>query len=125
MFGVAFATLPLLLNVLLAMTRDLPMGWVQLLGQGELLLVSAGVAASGAGELSGEAVATLRRFQIFLSGSAYLIVCIASVWFAGAATLKAAGQPVNESAVAHGSLIVFVASIVTGACCVALSRMSK
>lgn len=123
MFGVAFATLPLLLNLLLAMTRDLQVGWVQLFGQGELLLVSAGVAASGAGELSGETVTALRRFQIFLSGSAYIIVCLSSVWFAGTATLRAADQKVDEVVVANGSLLVFTCAIVTGASCVALSKV--
>jgi hypothetical protein len=125
MFGVLFATLPLVLNLLLALTRDLQVNWAHLLGQGELLLVSAGVAASGAGELSGESVRELRRFQIVLSGSAYLIVCLASVWFASTATLRVAGQKVDESVVAYGSLIVFATSIITGACCVALSRMHK
>ncbi len=86
MFGVAFAVLPLVLNLLLAFTRDLPVHGDQVLGQGELLLVSAGVAASGAGELSGEPVRELRRLQIVLSGLAYLIVCLASLWFASTAT---------------------------------------
>jgi len=125
MFGVAFATLPLVLNLLLAATRNLPVSWEQLLGQGELLLVSAGVAASGAGELSGEPVRQLRRFQIVLSGLAYIIVCLASVWFAGTATLRGADQPVNERVVAFGSLVVFLSAIVNGACCVALSRLHK
>ncbi|WP_204298812.1 hypothetical protein [Actinoplanes campanulatus] len=125
MFGVAFATLPLLLNFLLAITSSREMGLDRLLGQGELLLVSAGVAASGAGELSGEAIAALRRFQVFLSGCAYLLVCTASVWFASTATLRAGGQKVNESAVANGSLVLFLAAIITGMCCVGLSRMRQ
>ncbi|WP_433825755.1 hypothetical protein ACQP2E_27030 [Actinoplanes sp. CA-015351] len=125
MFGVAFATLPLLLNLLLAVTSSREIGIGQLLGQGELLLVSAGVAASGAGELSGEAIEALRRFQIFLSGAAYILVCIASVWFASTATLKAGGQKVNETAVANGSLVLFAAAIITGMCCVGLSRMRR
>jgi hypothetical protein len=105
--------------------EDLPVHGDQLLGQGELLLVSAGVAASGAGELSGEPIRQLRRLQIVLSGLAYLIVCVASLWFASTATLRVANRTVDDGVVAYGSVIVFGAAIVTGACCVALPKMRK
>jgi hypothetical protein len=125
MYGVAFATLPVLLNLVLAVTRNSSLSWEQLLGQGELLLVSAGVAASGAGELSGESVPVLRRFQILLQGLAYIIVCLTSVWFADTANLLASQEQVNERAVAVGSLVIFGSSVLNGGCCVAVSRLRK
>lgn len=58
-----------LLDMLLALTRGPQADRSHLFGQGELSLVSTGVAASGAGELSGEPVRERRRFPIVRSGS--------------------------------------------------------
>jgi hypothetical protein len=124
LFGVLFATLPVMVNFFFVVTQALSPSLSSLVGQGELLIISAGVAATGAGELQGVLLGKLRRVQIFVSAMAYLVVCVSSVWFASVATEIATRKDFDHLAVADGSIAVFVAAIATGGCCVALSGLA-
>jgi hypothetical protein len=123
LFGVAFATLPIVASYLVAVTQNVSPGMNSILGRGELLIVSAAVAATGAGELQGEAIEELRRFQVFVSAMAYLVVCISSLWFASVTTSVAGDVAINEHAIALGSIVTFVAAVIVGASCVALTEV--
>lgn len=123
LFGVSFATLPIMANFIFVITQALSPTLPSLAGQGELLIVSAGVAATGAGELQGAALAKLRRVQIFLTAMAYMVVCVSSLWFASVATDIATRRTFDHSTVAGGSLVIFATAIVTGGCCVAISGL--
>jgi hypothetical protein len=125
MFGVVFATLPIAANYLMAVTQSVAINWGVLLGQGELLLVSAGVTASAAGELQGAVPHVARRFRIVLSGLAYGHVFLSSLWFANIATSRVDQREIDEAAIARGSTIMFLFAVVTGASCVIVSKIGR
>jgi hypothetical protein len=125
MFSVAFAVLPVAYNGLSALTRGKPISYDALLQNGELLLVSAGVAASAAGELFGRQEHLLKNIRLFLVGMSFITVCVASLWFADIATAVRAHELVDKQAIAQGSTLVFLCSVVCGGCCMALSRMER
>ena len=119
----AKAALPVMMNFFFAITQAFSPTLSSLMGQGELLIISAGVAATGAGELQGAALDRLRRVQIFLTAMAYLVVCVSSLWFASVATELAMDKPFDRTTVASGSLVIFAAAILSGGCCVAISGL--
>lgn len=120
-FGVAFSTLPIIANFLLTVTQGINPVIPSLLGRGDLLIISAGVAATGVGELQGVTENGMKRIRIAVTAATYLIVCSASLWFASVATSIASKVPVQEDTIAVGSVILFCASVVSGASCVALA----
>lgn len=120
-FSVAFATLPVIANFLLAVTQGTYPSGPLLLGRGDLLIIAAGVAATGVGELQGVVDESWRRVRIVVTAAAYLIVCTASLWFASVATSLASKVPIREETIVSGSVIVFCSSVLAGASCVALA----
>lgn len=122
MFGVIFAILPILFNFLSAITRSQDIAVNSLIARGELLIVSVSISAAAAGELFGREEGQLRSFRLFLVGMSFIIVCVASLWFADIAGAVRAHESINESAVAIGSVIVFLSSITTAGCCIVLSE---
>jgi hypothetical protein len=123
LFSVSFSTLPLAFNYLSGITRNQPIGYVSLVGRGELLIVSVAIAAAGAGDLFGRAELIHRNYRLFVVGMSFIIVCLASLWFADIANALREGQLIDQIVVARGSTIVFCASVVNSACCIVLSEL--
>jgi hypothetical protein len=123
LFGVSFALLPIVFNALSAATRNQPITLELLLRNGELLLISTAIAAGAAGELVGGDQATGSRLRPGLIGLSVIVVCASSLWFADIAAAVRSGIQINEGLVAGGSIIVFVLTAITAACCIVVSEL--
>lgn len=120
-FGVVFALLPLFFNYLKAYGRGATISPADLSAHGELLLISAAIAAAAVGEL----LASGRRYQIakiIAGGGSVLLLAVASLWFADISTLAPATPLVNYARVSNASFVVFGLTVVSSACCVVLSE---
>lgn len=121
MFSVFIALLPLLFNGLAAFGRQSAVTLSTMLGRGELLLISGAIAAAAIGEIiaSGE---DHKVRKLFAGGGCVLVLALTSLWFADISTAYKAGTLIDEGVVAIGSLIIFLATIITSGSCVALSE---
>jgi uncharacterized membrane protein len=124
-FGLVFAVLPIIFNAVSAVTRNQDISLYVLLSHGELLLVSAGIAAASGGELFGSEESRFRQTRLFLVGMSFLIVCAASLWFADIAAANRANEILNRGFVAIGQLAVFGSSAVTGGCSIIVSGLKQ
>jgi hypothetical protein len=122
-FTVAFAVMPVAFNALTAITRGDPVAYANLVANGELLLISAAISAAAAGELSTSAEPALPATKSLLIGMSFLVICVASLWFADIASAVRAHEEVDRHAVSVGSTVVFAFATITGACCMTLSRL--
>ena len=122
-FSVIIAVLPILFNGLSAVTRNERIEWRELFTHGELLLAAAIISAGAGSELFGRSSAVFRRTRLIMVGMTYLIFFLASLWFASIADLIREGGKMNTDLVAWGSVLIFFASVVTGACCMVLSEV--
>jgi len=122
-FSVALAVAPLLLNALRCITRkDIAFTLTGLLERGELLLVSAAIAASAVGDLATSGITTAQKSKIVLGGIASGIILLSSWLFAD---ISVGWQVNTEQMSSDGITLIscwlFAAAVVTGACCTALS----
>jgi len=122
-FTVAFGVLPVAFNALTAITRGDQVAYVNLVANGELLLISAAISAAAAGELSTATERTLPATRSLLIGMSLLVVCVASLWFADIASAVRSHEPVDRDAIMVGSTVVFAFATITGGCCMTLSRL--
>lgn len=122
-FSVAFALLPIGANGLSGLTRGRSVDFDGLVGRGELLLVTAAIAAAAAGELFGRLETRLRGTRLVLVGLSFLVVCVTSYWFADVAVGLQTGQPIDHHVVAVGSTYVFLLNLVVSACAVVVSEI--
>ena len=120
-FSVVVALLPLVVNLLSLATRGRTPSFSLVSSHGELLLVSAAIAAGGIGELFGSS-ANYRTRKITAGGGCVIVFFISSFWFADLSSTAAMGITINTHVVSSGSLILFLLTVVSTASCVALSE---
>jgi hypothetical protein len=124
-FSVVIALLPIMFNGFSALTRGSSLSLKDLIGRGELLLVSAAISAASGSELFGREGERLRKTRLTLVGCSFVIVFIASYLFADVASLLRENRFVDLEFVCWGSLVVFVCSVATGACCMVLAEVRR
>jgi hypothetical protein len=122
-FSVAFALLPIGVNGLSAATRNRGIAYDDLVGRGELLLVTAAIAAASAGELFGDKESRLRTTRLFLVGMSFLVVCLSSYWFADIAAGLQSNQVLDRYVIATGSSAVFIFAFIISACSIIVSEL--
>lgn len=88
---------------------------VGILGHGELLLISAALAADTIGDLiaSGEQFKTLK---LVTGGASAIIILLASIWYADIAGILLGGRALDFTTVAYGSSIILAATVLASGC---------
>lgn len=122
-FGVTLAVLPIVTNWVSALTRGAEISVSAVLGNGELLLVSAVLGATSIGELMG---ARTRRFIVFrsvLTGINLPLILLASIWFADIAATIRNEISVDQWFVSVGSASVFLTELVISGCSFLVTRL--
>jgi hypothetical protein len=122
-FGITLAVLPIATNWISSLTRGGEVSAWNILGNGELLLVSAVLGATSVGELMG---ARTRRFIIFrsvLSGFNLPLILLASIWFADISATVRSDVDVDQRFVAIGSLVVFLTEVTISGCSFLVTRL--
>lgn len=127
LFTVAVALVPFAFFWVRATHRGAPAGLADVVGNGELYLVAAAIAAAGIGELAG----TRRRHPLTLltaTGVTLLVLLWSALLFADTAAARVpanganAPPPTDPSAVAAMSTWVVAAAVLSGGICVGLAE---
>jgi len=122
LFGVVIALLPIIFNSLRLFTHGGSLTFGQLVGRGELLLVTAGISAKAIGELIGSST-SMKIPKIIAGGVSLVILALASLYFADVAATYANNQTLDLSVISRMSLILFLTAVVSGGSCVALAEV--
>ncbi len=122
-FSVLLGVFPIGAALLSALTRQQSLLMADLIGKGELLLVTVVITAAAAGEGIGAETRRFRSTRILCVSLSILIVLVATYWFADIASAVAAGVVINVIAVTNGSIVVFLSGAVTAAACIVLSEV--
>jgi hypothetical protein len=123
LIGVALAILPIAVNWMSLLTRGLEANLGAILGSGELLLVSAVLGATAAGDLMG---ARTRRFLIFrtvLTAFNLILIIFASLWFADTAATIREDSDIKRGFVTAGSIVIFLSTVVISGCSFFVTRL--
>jgi hypothetical protein len=121
-FGVVIALTPFILEFLKRLGREQEMSLGGVLGTGQLLLVSAAIAAGATGELVLVEVPSRRRLaKLITIGCCVLSVIVSSLWFGDISGAIQEGKPPDPSRVSNGSIFVFIFTLISSAGCLALS----
>ncbi|WP_203915551.1 hypothetical protein [Rhizocola hellebori] len=121
-FGVAFALMPVVLSFLNAATRGNAVGYDDLVGRGELLLIAAAVSAATAGDLIA-AKTSLESTRIILVGLNLVLACMASLWFGGIASANWDKVVVDHGFISYGSTLMLIFSLVSGGASVVVANL--
>jgi hypothetical protein len=124
-FVVIFSTMPLVFAALSSATQKNSISFADLVGHGELLLLSVMIAASSAGELFATYSREFRTTRLILIAMSFLIMCLSSLWYADVWNATRNNIPLNDSAVVGGSLTIYLCSVITGGCCIAISAVKR
>jgi len=122
-FTVGISVMPVVFNALAAYTRGQPVRYVDLVANGELLLVSVAISAAAVGELA-VGIGPWASGKVLLMAMSLFTSILAAWWFADVTAVARAHDPVDRHAIAVGSTWVFASALVVGACCIFASRMT-
>lgn len=122
LFNVAIALSPFFFEALRLVDRSEKLSLSSVLGTGQLLLVSAAVAAGAAGELVLVDVPKSQKLAKLLA----IFGCIPSLivsswWFGDVSAASQDGKAPTVTVVTLGSVVVFFCTFVTGAFCVSMA----
>lgn len=125
LFGVLFALVPIIFSALSEWIHGDSVGLSELIGGGELLLVSTGVCAAALGELAGRPTDPLRGVRGLLSGVSVILILIAGLLFADVAGSVRDHEAYDAVRVATASLVIFSISLITAAMAMVVAEVSK
>lgn len=121
-FGVTIALTPFALEFLKLIDRQKDVSLAAVLGSGQLLLVSAAIAAGALGELVLVEVPPRRRLAKLISiGGCTLSLILSSLWFGDISAAIQEGKPPDPDTVSTGSIILFICTLISGGWSLALS----
>lgn len=112
-FGVVFSVMPILAELLGSGSRKGGPSFWDLIGRGELLIVTAGLAAAAAGQILTKRTGKRRFLANVLAFANITIACLASVMYANVTVGLTDGVKINQHAVGVNSLWFFVITFVT------------
>jgi hypothetical protein len=116
-FSVLIALVPIGITFLNQTSEDGAPAWLvvakRVLSHGELLLISAAIAADAVGDLIGAGKESL-TLKILSGGACVLIILSASLWYSNIAAMVHSGHPPRTDIVAVGSLWVLAGTVLTG-----------
>jgi hypothetical protein len=123
-FSVIIALLPLAFNYLRIFIRGTIPSLILLLSHGELLLVSAAIAATAIGELvaSGEE----RKIAKYVAGGGCVsILFLASALFAEISSAIYSGASISSELVSSSSTLMFGFTVISSISCIVLAELSE
>jgi hypothetical protein len=124
LYGVLFALVPIVFSFLSEYIRGDTVALTELIGGGELLLVSAGISAAALGELARQPTDPLRRVRSLLTGLSIIMVLIAGLLFADVAGNLRDADAYDTARLATVSLVIFTISLVTAALAMVVAEVS-
>ena len=123
-FSVVIATLPIVFNYLIMVTRGAEATIITLTSRGELLLLAAGMTASAVGEIIGSG-SNLLKLKIIAGGGCVIILMLAALYFAHVSAELNAGRTIQLSVVSNMSVLMFVFGIISSGSCIAIVELES
>jgi hypothetical protein len=124
LFGVLLALVPILSSAIGEWVRGRTIGLSDVIGGGELLLVSTGVSAAAIGELVRHRTDDLRNLRAVLTGVGLITILFAGLLFADIAASIRANEDLDAVRVAAISLVIFSISLVTATAATVVTEVS-
>ncbi|MET7414029.1 hypothetical protein ACWD7B_20950 [Streptomyces rubiginosohelvolus] len=112
-FGVIFAIMPILAGMLINVSRGEGVGFWELIGRGELLIVTAGLAAAAAGQILTKKTPSRKLTANLLAFGNIVIACLTSIVFANISSGFQSGDQIDQHAVGIQSLWFFGITFLT------------
>ena len=119
-YGVLVPILPIGLLASICAISKVQVTLENLIGKGELLIVCAAICATAVGDFISYACPH-RKSQWFCLSVSFLVVVITSAWFAVISLHVLQNTDYDKDLVTHGSLWVFLFTLIPAACSVILS----
>lgn len=121
LFSVTMALVPLVAAFLAQVTRGNTPPWNEIVGRGELLLITAAICARSAGELfAGRSGGEVEK--ILAGGGTLVLMLLTAIYFADVASAIRKKDVLDLGMVTYISLVVFVCAILSGGRCIYLSE---
>jgi hypothetical protein len=124
LFGVLFALVPIIFSAISEWIHGDSIALSELVGGGELLLVTTGVCAAALGELAGQPTDALRGVRGLLSGVSVIIILIAGLLFADVAGSLRDHEDFDAVRVATASVVLFSIALMTAAVAMVVAEIS-
>ena len=125
-FGVLVALLPILFNLLFALTVGAEVTAGRLIGRGELLLIAVGLCSTALGDLVLAEHSVRSRFwrgaRLILTGTCVVVIAASSFYFALVSDRYARQIAVSEEAVVLISSTLYLAAVISSVMSVLLSE---
>jgi hypothetical protein len=112
-FGVIFAVMPILAGMLINASHGEGIGFWKLIGRGELLIVTAGLAAAAAGQILTKKTSHRRLIANVLAFGNIVIACLTSIVFANISSGLQSGDEIDRHTVGIQSLWFFGITFIT------------
>ncbi|MFF7789942.1 hypothetical protein [Streptomyces sp. NPDC007991] len=112
-FGVIFAVMPILAGMLINGSRGKGLGFWDLIGRGELLIVTAGLAAAAAGQILTKRTPRRKLIANVLAFGNIVIACLTSIVFANISSGLQDSDQIDQHAVGIQSLWFFGITFIT------------
>jgi hypothetical protein len=123
-FGVIVSLIPFLLTLLFLLGSSKSVKLQDIFGSGELLLVSAVIAAGALGEVALVDVPRSRRLvKVLAIGGCTITILASSSWFGLVLSTIHDKHPYSPATVAVGSLFVFAVALICSTSCIVTSYM--
>ncbi len=123
-FGVVIALVPIYFGMMVIFIKSQSFNFVEVIGNGELLMINAVMCAIAIGEMTGPQT-TCRLRKIISMGATILILLLSAFLFAYVTDLResSAGYSIeNKNIVAELSLFFFLFGTIASGCCTWLSE---
>ncbi|MFI8914455.1 hypothetical protein ACIGW4_22945 [Streptomyces sp. NPDC053513] len=112
-FGVIFAIMPIVAGMLINASRGQGVGFWDLIGRGELLIVTAGLAAAASGQILTKKSSNRKLFSNVLAFVNIVLACLTSIVFANISSGLQDGDVIDQHAVGVLSLWFFGITFLT------------
>jgi len=120
-FGLIFGLAPLIGDYLVQSVHPMPslppVGWSDVFGRGELLLVCAGIVGAGVGELIGSGREWL-VFKLICGGASVVILFVAVTLYSNIASDLRLGASYDRVALISKSIYLFIATVIFSVGCI-------
>jgi hypothetical protein len=121
LFSVTMALIPLVAAYFIQATRGNTPPWIEIVGRGELLLITAALCARSSGELfsAGHGVPLEK---IVAGGAAIGVLLFTAIYFADVSSAVRSAALIDYKLVSLLSVFLYLCAIVSGARCIYLSE---
>jgi hypothetical protein len=120
-FTVLAALVPVAFGSLILYYRNKPLSLEAVTSKGELLLISAGIAGAGIGELIASGTVKRGTAKLVCAGLCFITLMLSGMWFGDISSTTV--ETMNLTRLAYGSLIIFGTTLFASGGCVALAEI--